>query len=90
MINHFGAFLRRTKGIPWAERIMPEYWFADTTQPGTSTVSYAVVEKSGVFQIRQEILVTRPGLTDEVIINYFGPYYQKSECLKTIKRLESL
>ena len=88
MANPLQPFFRRTQGIPFGERIMPQSVFADPERRGSSSVDYSLEQRGGTFWIKQAVIVTRPGQDDQVTITYFGPYYQKEECFKVMERMK--
>jgi hypothetical protein len=84
MIKHLQAFMRGIQGIPFGERIMPGYIFANRDQRGTSTIDYLPKLRGDQWWYERVVRITRPNATDEIHSQWFGGYLSEGECLDRI------
>jgi hypothetical protein len=78
--------MQGTLGIPFGERIMPQYIFANLNDTDSCDIDYSV-EKSGEdFWFRRYVNVTRPSGDRELHSQWFGPFEDETECLNKLER----
>jgi hypothetical protein len=90
MSKHIRIFVRGIQGIPYGERIMPGYIFANREQRGTSSIYYRPEARGDKWWYERTVIITRPNATDEVHTQWFGSYDDERECLERIKRAKQM
>lgn len=90
MSKDLRPFVRGILGIPYGERIMPNYIFADKDLRGTVTIEYREEKRGEKWWYERFVRITSSQSTDEIHSQWFGSYDSHEECMERISKAKEM
>lgn len=86
MSKFLHPFFRGIQGIPYGERVMPNYIFADRERRGTTTIMCRLIRRGNKWWCERTTTITTTGSPDEVHVQWIGGYDSEEECQDRINK----